>query len=117
MGTLGIGLKSDEETSDNSTYDNFVFNLKKQGFINKAGYSLYLPQKEKKSGTILFGGIDEDKYSGNLTKFIVSSDKLTVPLQSVSFEKIIKTILMQLLTLDPHFHTCPLISLMVYQIY
>ncbi|CCG24594.1 hypothetical protein CORT_0F03710 [Candida orthopsilosis Co 90-125] len=86
MGALGIGLKSDEETSDNSTYDNFVFNLKKQGLINKAGYSLYLPEKEKKSGTILFGGIDEDKCSGNLTKFIVSSDKLAVPLQSVSFE-------------------------------
>lgn len=85
MGVLGIGLKDDEETKDNSTYDNFVYNLKKQGIIGKAGYSLYLPDKEKKSGQILFGGIDEDKYSGNLTKFKVSGDKLTVPLQSISF--------------------------------
>ncbi|KAI5968602.1 hypothetical protein CANMA_002347 [Candida margitis] len=83
MGVLGIGLQSDEQTKDN--YVNFVFSLKKQGSISKAGYSLYLPEKEKKSGTILFGGIDEEKYSGNLTQFEVSSDKLSVPLQSVSY--------------------------------
>ncbi|KAG5419733.1 hypothetical protein I9W82_001613 [Candida metapsilosis] len=85
MGVMGIGLRGDEDSKDNSTNDNFVYSLKKAGYIDKAAYSLYFPEKEKKTGTIVFGGIDKDKYSGDLKTYKVS-DKLTVPLKSVSFQ-------------------------------
>lgn len=47
MGTLGIGLKSDEETSDNSTYDNFVFNLKSRGSLIKQVTHYTCPRRRK----------------------------------------------------------------------
>ncbi|KAG5419734.1 hypothetical protein I9W82_001614 [Candida metapsilosis] len=88
MGVMGIGLEDEEEVAgkDNKTYYNFVYSLKKAGYIGKAGYSLYFPEKDKKTGTIVFGGVDKDKYSGDLTTYKVS-DKLTVPFESVSLDK------------------------------
>ncbi|KAI5957638.1 hypothetical protein KGF57_003332 [Candida theae] len=86
MGVLGVGVGFGEATAAaNSNYDGFVYNLKNQGIIGKAAYSIYLPEKKRKSGTILFGGeMMRSKYSGNLTTYSVTSNKLSVPLKSVS---------------------------------
>lgn len=64
VGVFGIGYK-DLESSD-STYDNVPAQLKSQGLIKKIAYSLYLTGAESEKGSILFGGIDNAKYSGEL---------------------------------------------------
>jgi hypothetical protein len=49
-GTMGIGYANTEaifNTSTNTTYPNFVDILKAQGFINTAGYSLWLNDLSK----------------------------------------------------------------------
>lgn len=61
-GTEGFRNKSDE-------YTNFPMALKEQGLVGKNAYSLYLNSTEADAGTILFGGIDEAKFEGELTLF------------------------------------------------
>ncbi|RCK67128.1 Candidapepsin-1 [Candida viswanathii] len=68
QGILGVGYKSNEAFA---VYDNVPLSLKNQGIISKTAYSLYLNSPDSKSGTIIFGGIDHAKYSGEL---------ITVPL-------------------------------------
>ncbi|CCG21829.1 Sap10 aspartyl proteinase [Candida orthopsilosis Co 90-125] len=52
-----LGIKHNDE------YDNFISLLKKQGYIDADQYSIYLNDQK---GTILFGGIDDTKYDGDL---------------------------------------------------
>lgn len=68
-GVFGIADKNQLVT--NNTYDNFPWALKKAGVIPKASYSLFLGSREAKKGSIVFGGIDTDKYEGELTKYPV----------------------------------------------
>lgn len=75
-GILGIGLITNEsgnaENTENGTdinsvyYPNFPVQLMQQGIIKKLVYSLYLNKPDAKRGSILFGGVDHSKYSGNL---------------------------------------------------
>ncbi|KAI5967874.1 hypothetical protein CANMA_002642 [Candida margitis] len=53
-------------------YDNFPINLKKQGYINKIAYSLYLNSSESTSGSRLFGDVDNAKYYGELKELSIS---------------------------------------------
>ncbi|QID86715.1 Aspartyl protease [Saccharomyces pastorianus] len=75
MGVLGIGLPALEVTYSGSSastggksykYDNFPIVLKNSGAIKSNSYSLYLNDLDAKHGTILFGGVDHNKYSGTL---------------------------------------------------
>ncbi|CAI4980943.1 CGH_1_HP_G0059460.mRNA.1.CDS.1 [Saccharomyces cerevisiae] len=47
-------------------YDNFPMELKNQGKINKIAYSLFLNGPDAHFGSILFGAVDKNKYSGQL---------------------------------------------------
>lgn len=65
---FGIGLTSQESTlsTDRSTYSNFPLQLYQEGKIAAYAYSLYLNDLNADTGSLLFGGIDHDKYSGTL---------------------------------------------------
>lgn len=96
-GRLGLGYRNTEVTYllKGYTYDNFPRQLKKQGKINKVAYSLYLNSPEAESGSILFGGIDHAKYSGDLALLdvirldisggpVVTPSAFWVPLEGIS---------------------------------
>jgi hypothetical protein len=65
VGIMGIGYDSNEAAK--TVYPSVMTQLVSQGKINTKLYSLYLDDVKSTSGTILFGGIDTDKYHGNLT--------------------------------------------------
>ncbi|KAL6452723.1 SAPT1 Candidapepsin [Candida maltosa Xu316] len=82
QGILGIGFTADE--SNGSGYDNVPVTLKKQGIIDKNAYSIYLNSADATSGTIIFGGVDNAKYSDSLVTLPVTSDaELRVELDSI----------------------------------
>lgn len=84
QGILGIGLAANE--ADYNLYDNVPVTLKKQGIINKNAYSLYLNSEDATTGKIIFGGVDNAKYTGSLTALPVTSfAELRVHLGSVNF--------------------------------
>ncbi|SCV03771.1 LANO_0G06150g1_1 [Lachancea nothofagi CBS 11611] len=76
VGVLGVGIKELESTfhyfnSSTYTYPNFPVMLKESGAIDKIAFSLYLNSLDAPDGSVLFGGVDHSKYTGEL---------LTVPL-------------------------------------
>lgn len=81
-GIIGIGDKNTEAPvifDGGSEYVNLPYALQNAGVIPKASYSLYLGSLAGQSGTVLFGGIDTDKYTGTLTSLpIVGSEGLNV---------------------------------------
>ncbi|CAI5760086.1 unnamed protein product [Candida verbasci] len=82
FGVLGIAKKAQEAAQQE--YDNLPVNLVNQGYISKNAYSLYLNSVDAKDGAIIFGGIDHDKYSGNLVSLPITTDKyLAVHLNSI----------------------------------
>ncbi|KAI5968614.1 hypothetical protein KGF57_000103 [Candida theae] len=92
QGILGIGYTGNEAVTNQSgqqttqNYDNVPVTLKKQGKIKTNAYSLYLNSPTADSGTIIFGGVDNAKYSGSLVaEQVTSSNQLTISLSSVNF--------------------------------
>ncbi|RCK57266.1 Candidapepsin [Candida viswanathii] len=84
QGILGIGFTADEAEG---SYDNVPVTLKKQGVINKNAYSLYLNSEDATTGKIIFGGVDNAKYSGSLTALpVTSSRELRVHLASINWD-------------------------------
>lgn len=61
---MGLGYSYTEATYD--TYPNIPEVLLATGVINSRLYSVYLNDLSDISGTVLFGGIDPSKYTGNL---------------------------------------------------
>ena len=94
-GLMGVGFDTNEANFSNfggPTYPNIVDELKSQGYINSAAYSLWLDDLESKTGSILFGGIDKSKYLGPLIGLPIQPDaytdnltSFTVSLTSVGF--------------------------------
>lgn len=93
LGIMGIGYAAGEAiaTQPGSTYPNVIDVLKSQGFINSKAYSLWLNDLSKSiphpilmpnsnacsdddTGSILFGGIDTSKYTGQLIGLPVQKD-------------------------------------------
>lgn len=68
FGVLGLGLPSFESTwiEEGKTYDNFISNLKSQGYINKSVYAIY-DNYFAEGSSLLFGGIDLQAFDGNLS--------------------------------------------------
>lgn len=75
VGVMGIGLAglestysgvSTSTTTQSYQYANFPIVLKNEGIIKKNAYSLFLNDANADSGSILFGGVDHSKYSGQL---------------------------------------------------
>lgn len=81
LGLLGIGYKTNEA---NANYDNFPILLKQQGLTSVNGYSLYLNSPTSKQGTVIFGGYDTTKVTGNFPTIPIDSKyELSIPLASV----------------------------------
>ncbi|KAI9746364.1 MAG: hypothetical protein M1818_000076 [Claussenomyces sp. TS43310] len=77
-GILGIGYTANEVWAGKlglEAYDNVPANMVTQGLISSNAYSLWLNDLDANTGSILFGGIDTDKFSGTLS---------TLPIQKVS---------------------------------
>ncbi|OBA22791.1 acid protease [Metschnikowia bicuspidata var. bicuspidata NRRL YB-4993] len=81
-GVLGIADRNQERAL--SEYDNLPWALQAAGITPKASYSLFLGA-EGGSGTVIFGGIDTEKYVGNLTKYSAQKSRgaLAVNLQTM----------------------------------
>jgi len=87
-GVLGIGYDlneaSDSVTSPDPTssdtsspfiYPSIIDTMVSQGLINSKAYSLYLDDLEASTGSIIFGGLDSDKYHGNLLQIPIVPDE------------------------------------------
>jgi hypothetical protein len=68
QGILGIGYPANEASVSTlgKTYANLPQVMVTQGLINTPAYSLWLNDLNANTGSILFGGVDTAKYSGNL---------------------------------------------------
>jgi hypothetical protein len=68
QGILGVGYETNEAAIavDGKTYPNLPSLLVSSGKINSAAYSLWLNDYDANEGSILFGGVDTDKYHGEL---------------------------------------------------
>lgn len=83
-GILGIADKNQE--SSQISYDNLPYALKFAGITSKASYSLYLGP-DLGQGSLIFGGIDTEKYTGNLEKYSIDlrTNGLAVDVKSATF--------------------------------
>ncbi|KAL2261552.1 hypothetical protein VTK26DRAFT_3903 [Humicola hyalothermophila] len=63
-GILGLGFSISEKAA--IKYPNIMDQMANQGLIDCKAYSLYLNDRRSDSGSILFGGIDTDKFIGPL---------------------------------------------------
>ncbi|KAI0124707.1 aspartic peptidase domain-containing protein [Xylariales sp. AK1849] len=88
-GLMGVGYSTNEAAK--SEYPNIMDVFKSEGLIAAKAYSLYLNDYDSSTGTILFGGIDTEKFIGNLIGVPVQPDSqsgvyssFTVALSSVS---------------------------------
>ncbi|EDO15411.1 hypothetical protein Kpol_1063p22 [Vanderwaltozyma polyspora DSM 70294] len=73
-GVLGLGFLRTEsidgyDGSPNKLYYNLPAYLKDQEITNTNAFSLFLNNSNDASGTVLFGGIDYSKFSGDLVTF------------------------------------------------
>ena len=75
-GIMGIGFDTDESSATNNgvTYPNIVDEMVNQKLINTRAYSLWLDDLEADTGTVLFGGYDSDKYTGDLVALEIQPD-------------------------------------------
>lgn len=77
-GILGIGFNS--SVSADEPYPNIIDELQNQGKITTKAYSLYLNDRRTDTGSILFGGIDKQKFIGPLHVLpILKPDNTKVP--------------------------------------
>ncbi|KEF63708.1 uncharacterized protein A1O9_01686 [Exophiala aquamarina CBS 119918] len=88
---LGIGYMANEgeDRTIGSTYANLPQALVDVGKISTSAYSLWLNDLDANTGEILFGGVDQDKYLGELTTLpVLKSDggyrELAVALTGIS---------------------------------
>lgn len=89
-GILGIGFELNEAAE--TLYSNLVSELVNQSIISTLAYSLYLNDLYSSTGNILFGGVDTEKFIGELEIVPVLPDAIsgnyssfTVGLTAVSF--------------------------------
>lgn len=69
QGIMGIAYNNSEaniQTGNGTTYPNLPNQMVDEGFINTIAYSLWLNDLDSNTGSVLFGGIDTAKYTGNL---------------------------------------------------
>jgi hypothetical protein len=87
VGVMGIGYDINEASNSGSSnmdpnapaafvYPSIIDTMVSQGFIASKAYSLYLDDLEASTGSIIFGGLDSDKYHGSLLQIPVVPDTL-----------------------------------------
>ncbi|KIW88845.1 uncharacterized protein Z519_10329 [Cladophialophora bantiana CBS 173.52] len=79
IGIMGIGFELGEASAslDGFTYPNVINVMKNEGFINSLAYSLWLDDLNSNTGSILFGGVDTNKYHGDLVSLPIQIDSQT----------------------------------------
>lgn len=83
-GLAGVGYMLNEaivdtENSTDAAYPNLPVVMVNEGLINTNAYSLWLNDLDSSKGNILFGGVDTEKYVGNLTRIdILVNNKTNV---------------------------------------
>ncbi|KAG9258591.1 aspartic peptidase domain-containing protein [Emericellopsis atlantica] len=82
-GIMGLGLSVN--VASTREYPTIIDNLVDQGHINTRAYSLYLNDIDTDAGALLFGGIDQKKFIGNLATLPLQSDALAGTSQITSF--------------------------------
>jgi hypothetical protein len=90
-GVMGIGFPNLEvavQVDEDQAYPNIPYQMVAQGLINTAAYSLWLDDIFSSTGNILFGGVDQDKYVGDLKTLPIIQDdgalvEMLVPLSSI----------------------------------
>lgn len=92
FGLVGIGYKSNEASiaTTRSTYPNLPIAMQTSGNIKTVAYSLWLNDLDASKGNLLFGGIDTEKYQGELALLDLLPDprvgevlEFNVPLTSI----------------------------------
>ena len=97
QGILGVGYAANEASlsTTGQSYQNFPLILTSSKVINTPAYSLWLNDLDANTGSILFGGVDTDKFTGNLQslpiiqeqgeyrEFIIALTGVTVAGQSI----------------------------------
>lgn len=76
-GILGLGYALNEVqvlSERKDTYDNLPLKLAADGHIKSPAYSVYLNDFEASRGSILFGGIDQSRFQGDLATLPVQSE-------------------------------------------
>lgn len=77
-GLMGVGMRSLESAVQSGEsqdgYSTVVDSLVSAGLIQRAAFSLWLNDLDASSGSILFGGVDTDKYTGNLVGLPIQID-------------------------------------------
>ncbi|KAK8200921.1 hypothetical protein M8818_006240 [Zalaria obscura] len=69
-GIIGIGYTSNEalvQYDDGATYANVPKHMMQSGLINTNAYSLWLNDLDASTGSILFGGVNTEKFHGTLS--------------------------------------------------
>lgn len=75
IGVLGIGFTANEATA--SEYPNLIGQMLNQSLIPTRAYSLYLNDYYSSTGNILFGGVDTEKFIGELAVVPILPDAQT----------------------------------------
>ncbi|KAM5342828.1 hypothetical protein ACJ41O_013794 [Fusarium nematophilum] len=70
FGLIGVGYAINEASADTAdiVYPNLPVAMWKGGFTNTIAYSLWLNDLDASSGSILFGGVDTEKYVGEMMR-------------------------------------------------
>ncbi|KAF3765028.1 acid protease [Cryphonectria parasitica EP155] len=89
-GVLGIGFELNEAAQ--AVYSNLVVSMVNQSVVSTMAYSLYLNDYYSSTGNILFGGVDTEKFIGDLVVVPILPDaesknysSFTVGLTGLSF--------------------------------
>lgn len=76
VGIMGVGFTADQSLAQSSrtTYPSIIDVLHNEGFIESKSYSLWLDDLDSDTGSILFGGVDSDKFKGDLVALPIQID-------------------------------------------
>ncbi|EXJ91697.1 hypothetical protein A1O3_00247 [Capronia epimyces CBS 606.96] len=80
---LGIGFDGAEASQ--VKHNGFLDDLYKQGVITSHSYSIHLDDQDAASGTIIFGGVDSTRYSGELVSLPIVPYSDSVPRLQVTW--------------------------------
>lgn len=78
QGILGIGYPSNEVQvgrAGKNPYDNLPAALASEGLVSRNAYSLWLNDLDANRGSILFGGVDTEQYSGTLQTLPIQASR------------------------------------------
>jgi len=75
VGIMGIGFSAHEAAEEQ--YPNIMDQLETQGIIAVKSYSLYLNDRRSDAGSLLFGGLDTEKFIGPLSVVPMIKDQQT----------------------------------------